>query len=149
MITEDEMRNMRMARPPMQQTGEVKNTVPQPDQPEWLLAMRGIFDEQGHHMTDMMTGLNSRINSLEDVLVMSASRAQQRMRDLDHSLRQDFANQNGKQEEEFGSELQRLENIDNMQRQTPSGSSTMDLRAVKERIAKLAFGDKMPHTAGN
>lgn len=42
--------------------------------------MRGMFDERGERMTDMMTGLNTRINSLEDVLVMSASRTQQRMR---------------------------------------------------------------------
>lgn len=74
---------------------------------------------------------------------MRASRTQQRMRDLEHSLRHDISKQNDKQEEKFGSELQRLErNIDNMQRSTTSGGAGMDLKATEDRIAKLELGEK-------
>lgn len=95
---------MRMARASPQAPREPRHTAPQADQPDWLLAMRGMFDEPGDRMTDMMTGLNTRINSLEDVLVMSASRTQQRMRGLENSLR---SKPNDKQEDKFGSELRR------------------------------------------
>lgn len=102
-----------------------------------------MFDEQGDRMTDMMTCLNGRINSLEDMLVMSATRTQQRMRDLENSLRMDIAKQNDKQENRFGSELLCLERkIDNMQKMPPEGRAKIDLTDVEENISRLELAER-------
>lgn len=58
---------MTKARATPQTPREPRPNGPQADQPEWLQTVRGLFDEQGERMTDMVTGLSTRINSLEDV----------------------------------------------------------------------------------
>lgn len=55
-------------------------------------------------------------------MVMSASRTQQRMRDLENTLRHDIAKQNDKHEDKFGHELLHLGGkIVNMQKTPTTG----------------------------
>lgn len=83
-------------------------------------------------------------------MVMSASRTQQRMRDLENSLRHDIARQNDRQEDKFGHEILRLEtNINYMQKTPTTGTPSTDMKAAEERIAKLELVEKMHRAAEN
>lgn len=67
--------------------------------------MKGMFDNQGDRMESMFRNVHNRMPSIEEVLVSSTARTQQRMRDLETPMRYELEKNNAKLEDKFGHEL--------------------------------------------
>lgn len=144
LISEKEMRALRGAR----QAGDVKaagsETAPPAaagaaTQPDWLAAMQGMFDRQGDRMEFMFRNVDERMTGLENVLINSTVRTQQRMREMEESWRKDMARNNDKQEDKFGAELRRLEvKIEGL------GNGQANNQSLEERLRKLELKENAP-----
>lgn len=109
LITEEEMRRLQGGRsvamgPPLKPPPE----EPDPAQPEWLQIVKGMLDNEGDRMEGMFRGLDNRMSRIEEVLISSTARMQQRLRDLDASMRYEVGRNNERQDARFGEELRRV-----------------------------------------
>lgn len=105
--------------------------------------MKTMFDNHGDRMEGMFRGLDNRMSSIEEVLVSSTARAQQRIRDLEATMRYDIARNNEKQEQRFGEEIKRIEM--KMEAAVPP---QRELQQLEERLKKLEVGEKAGQNPG-
>lgn len=140
LITEGEMRRLQGGRsaamgPPLRPPPEETEA----GQPEWLRVMKGMIDNQGDRMEGMFRGVDNRMSSIEEVLVSSTARTQQRIRYLEGFMRYELVRNNEKQDQKFGEELRRVElKMENMAT-TPDNN----LRGIEGRLMKLEEGTKL------
>lgn len=90
-------------------------------------------------MEFMFKSMDARMNGLEDILIISTARTQQRMSELEGNFKHDMCRNTDKQEEKFGEELRRLEMIiEGLSNCHPANAS------LEERMRKPGLKESEP-----
>lgn len=149
LITEDEMRRFKGGRsaamvPPPRPSPEESAT----EQPEWLRAMKTMFDNQGDRMDGDVPRLGQQdVEHRGGLGLQHGPHAAMHTRfGSIHALRH-RVEQNKKQDQKFGEELRRIESKMEALATTPHNN----LQGIEKRLMRLEAGDKLdkkPNDAG-